>query len=567
MKKTDAIILFILTIFYFCIELIVNFSIYQQLSSFNDIFTAESMELWGKIISGLGLALILTRLIASIPTLREWVNTSLMYINRRISDKGNIFVLFILVCAISIPTSFFLQNSLISYVVKNSTAEDRNKAILITAAHNTLVPFYNMQQWGSDKSTKITTSDRLLMPFVDSVSFGHAHYKASEKVFIELSKPINKKAEERLDIHSKTEKAFFSYKALNTNIDEELFKSVIKDSQLALYDDEKYTADQSEKLHSQDALISSLFFGKYAEADRRYDGYKKYKGNLTKAKAEADKQWREGMNEALGFKTTLRPNTNWNDFSHHKDIKKWFEKETGIVDLYPLDPDFEKKFLARVKNDLPGAIIPAYMNTTGEPSEQYKRLTDSEVAEQGAKAYKAVVMPIIALGVSALFLILNIILLVRSFLDRVVIDRLWENYDNKVVYKWFADFAIRLFYGKDDALLIKQGYGPKQGSGLKSNMVLKTTSFFRGVSKFFMYQGFIVLALVWLIFSPVASKQQSYTYTKSAIPENAFKWLYHHEQNLIKLYDYSGIERSITLEKDGVKTVSNNKPDNENRYS
>ena len=121
MKKTDAIILFILTIFYFCIELIVNFSIYQQLSSFNDIFTAESMELWGKIISGLGLALILTRLIASIPTLREWVNTSLMYINRRISDKGNIFVLFILVCAISIPTSFFLQNSL-TIIPQNSPA-------------------------------------------------------------------------------------------------------------------------------------------------------------------------------------------------------------------------------------------------------------------------------------------------------------------------------------------------------------------------------------------------------------------------------------------------------------
>lgn len=549
MKKADAIILFILTIFYFCIELIVNFSIYEQLSSFNDIFTAESMELWGKVISGLGLALILTRLIASMPVLRKWVNTSFMYINKRISDKGNIFVLFILVCVISIPTSFFLQNSLISYVVKNSTTEDRNKAILITAAHNTLVPFYNMEQWGSNKSTKITTSDRLLMPFVDSVSSGHGHYKASEKAFINLSKPINKKAEERLGAHSKVEKAFFSFKALNTNIDEELFKSTIKDSQLELYNDEKYTADQSEKIRSQDSLVWSLFFDQYAEADRQYDGYKKHKGNLRKAKAEADKQWRERMNEAFGFKTTLMPDTNWDDFSRHKDIKKWFEEKTGIINLYPLDPDFEEKFLARVKKDLPGAIIPAYLNTTGEPSEQYKELTADEIAEQGKKAYKAVVMPIVALGISALFLILNIILLVRSFLDRVITGHLWEKYENKVVYKHFANFAIKIFYGKDDALLIEQGHSPKQGNGFKSNMVLKTTLYFKNISKFFIYQGFIGLALVWLVFSPVASEDRSYTYTKSALPENAFKWLYYHEKNLIKLYDYSGFKRSITLEK------------------
>ena len=60
-RKRDARTLLVLTLMYFCIELIVNFSVYKQLSVTNDVFTAEAMELWGKVISGVGIGLLVTR--------------------------------------------------------------------------------------------------------------------------------------------------------------------------------------------------------------------------------------------------------------------------------------------------------------------------------------------------------------------------------------------------------------------------------------------------------------------------------------------------------------------------
>ena len=61
MAKKQARNLIILTVVYFVIEIIVNFSVYRQLSISSDRFTAETMEFWGKGIAGVGLALICTR--------------------------------------------------------------------------------------------------------------------------------------------------------------------------------------------------------------------------------------------------------------------------------------------------------------------------------------------------------------------------------------------------------------------------------------------------------------------------------------------------------------------------
>ena len=50
-----------LTLAYFIIEIVINYQIYNQLSVGSTFISIDVMEFWGKIITGLGMALVLTR--------------------------------------------------------------------------------------------------------------------------------------------------------------------------------------------------------------------------------------------------------------------------------------------------------------------------------------------------------------------------------------------------------------------------------------------------------------------------------------------------------------------------
>ena len=58
---SSRMLLLLLTTGYFILEIIINIMVFKQLSIKSDFFTIETMEFWGKIITGLGASLLLVR--------------------------------------------------------------------------------------------------------------------------------------------------------------------------------------------------------------------------------------------------------------------------------------------------------------------------------------------------------------------------------------------------------------------------------------------------------------------------------------------------------------------------
>ena len=534
-RKRDARTLLVLTLMYFCIELIVNFSVYKQLSVTNDVFTAEAMELWGKVISGVGIGLLVTRYLLTHREVLRHINIALDKVWYRLWDKHYAYRTFINVCVITIPLSFFLQNTLISYVVSHSSVEGRNKALIITATHSALTPFYSTGHWGLNKEIELTTSDRFFVPLLPSISSEHESYKIGGKHFVAISQDSVRIAEDRLGVHDGLGKVFFPYKSLINDIDENLFKEIIEDNHLALYRDQTYFRHQTKGGLDQSKLVYDLYNQSYSPASTRYDGYKTYKNNISEAKREADKQWRVRMDESFGFKTKLKPNLSFDEFAQQNDVKKLYAQKTELGDLYPYNDDFNDRVIKIVEKEMPAAIIPAYINVEGEPSIKSMELTDDEIEQQGKKAYKAIVMPIIALGLSAFFLILNIIIFINDWLTKRYLERLWlAFYRVFITNKWWrftAYLKTRLasfkLFGKTRSI----SYDTREKLRLRLE---------RGVyysTKFVITKGFIVIAMLWFVAYPFFQSGEGYDDLENSRYKNTIKWVYYHEGNLIAAYD------------------------------
>lgn len=534
-RKRDAKTLLVLTLMYFCIELIVNFSVYKQLSVTNDVFTAEAMELWGKVISGVGIGLLATRyLLTHRPVLRH-INMALDKVSYRLWDKHYAYRTFINVCIVTIPLSFFLQNTLISYVVSHSSVEGRNNALLITATHSALTPFYSTAHWGLNKEIELTTSDKFLVPLLPSISTEHESYKIGGKHFLEISQESVRKAEERLGVYDGLGKVFFPYKSLINGVDEKVFKEVIEDNHLALYTDQTYFRHQTKGGLDQSKFIHDLYFDNYKPASTSYDGYKTYKSHIDKAKREADKQWRERMDGAFGFKTKLKPNLNFVDFTNQNDVKKLYADKTQLGDLYPYNDDFHERVIEIVEKEVPAAIIPAYINLESEPSIKSQQLTDDEIEQQGKKAYKAIVMPIIALGLSAFFLILNIIMFTNDLLTRKVLNDTWNAFHKKFIRNGWWIFTTNLHYKLASFKLFGKKMGFKYSTRKKIKSQLETKFFH--LTKFLITKSFIFVALLWFIAWPFFQTGEGYDDLENSRYKNTIKWVYYHEGNLIAVYD------------------------------
>lgn len=542
MLKQDARTLTVLTLMYFAIELLVNFSVYKQLSVTNDVFTAESMELWGKIISGLGLGLLLTRYLFSHPKVRYNINVWLQKRHQILWDHNSPYRAFLLVCMVTIPLSFFLQSTLISYVVSHSSVEGRNKALIISATHSALVPFYTTEHWGVNKEIEINSKDHLLIPILPSVSEAHESYKIGGKHFVELSQPSAQQAEQQLGVYSGVDKAFFPYISLINNIDENLFKEIIKSKQLALYDDKTYFRHQTKGGLDQSEIIYELYDDTYQPAVREYNSYKNYSRNLKQAKRAADKQWRERMDSSFGFSTTLKPDANRADFSNHEDVKRIYAEKTGLGDLYPTNDDFRQRILDMLGKELPYAIIPAYIDIAGEASRQSKLLSDDEIERQGKKAYKAIVMPIIALGLSAFFLILNIILTVDIYLKQRFLIPLWLSFHAKFIKKRWWPFVANLINRNWVLGLIRKIGTRPERNRIKLNNGLSYLVYYP--ARFLIVNSLLTVLLLWFVAAPFLQNSGVYDELENSGYKNTIKWIYYHESNLITAYDNIGVSLS-----------------------
>lgn len=514
--KKQARNLVILTSLYFIIEIIVNFSVYRQLSISSDRFTAETMEFWGKGIAGVGIGLIWTRFL-------------LIYSKKEYKT----YRAFLSVCLITVPLSFVLQTAFIDYVVEKSTPEDRNKAVLITATHGALVPFFGIDHWS--KKFDISTKEKVIYPFFKWMTYRHDTYRSSLLDSLRVTKPCALNMAESTGITKGVDKAFFPYISLIKDIDEVAYKKIIEDYYLCTYQDEEYFRAYSVGKVNQEKLIGDIHYKNFMPAVDRYNEYKKYENNLKEAKKVADKAWRKGMDEMFGFKTTIKPDRWPAYFYNHPDVRRMYEEKTGLKDLHPTDKDFREKATKFIKKNLPESAIPAYMNMSGEPSEQYKKLTEDEITEQGKRAYKAIVMPMIALGLSALFLILNFTLVAHSYLFR----RFLEKYAYKIHKKFITgkswDNLGRFAYSRIVAAFFKALKMNVSDSRYKLHLSLMKASF--EAPRLLIGNSFLILAFVWFLILPFVMSGGAYDDLENARYKNTMKWVYFNESTLISVYD------------------------------
>ena len=480
---TTGMALIVLTTIYFVIELIINTSVYGQLSGSSDMLIAEAMEFWGKIIAGLGIALIATRYQLTRRLKRDLQNSSMQ-----------VYKTFLCSCLVAIPLSFILQESVIYYVVSQSSDEDRNKAVLISGTHNTVVPFYvpqKHQDWHD-----LNALDKLVYPASRFMTLRGYNYWHAKQDNIQSRISCSAASAQALGVVSDSDKVFFQYKAILTGVDEGQYRQVIKEHHLCAFEDDRYLSSMTDGNLNQKDLIIKAYDDLYNPAVNEYMKYKDYKGAVSTAKKVADEKWRTEMDAQYGFKTTIKPMAmspvNDSDrqgryyFYDHPDTKRYYADKTGITDVYPMDEDFSEKAKSYIKKNLPDQMIPAYISTTGERSEPSKKLTDEQIAEYGEKAYKAIVMPMVALGLSGFFLILNIILVINAVFER---------------------FVVRDVLASDPLL-------------------------HRLVSK-----SFLAVALAWFIVWPLTQSGEAYSAFEGVKFESASKWLYYHENNLIPVYN------------------------------
>lgn len=477
-----VISLAILSVLYFIVEIIINVSVYRQLSVSSSAVGIDVLEYWGKIITGFGAALLLTRWLYSI----------------RHVERGPLYIIkaFAIISVLTIPISFKVQDALIEYVVASSSERDRNRAVIINATRNTLVPFYET----SHKLTPVTltSNEKIKYPWSTKRKFLPGLYAVEKMDLTILSEPCVAASEEKLGIHKSIDKAFFSYTAYKKGIDEKLYKSIIKDYYLCLYENERYFDSRTE--HRFDPkMIDKVYDGDYQRATHDYVMATKKSGY---AKNRADKVWRENMDSFLGFKSTLKPSLTREQFRNHKDVRRYYGKRVGVEGLMPGDKDFEKKIKKRLKTALPAMVMPTYMSADYSFAVKDMQYNTTEIRVAGDRAYKALIMPLVALGLSAFFLIFNFIivlwLIVKSISTRPV-----------AIVFIFAVLTLFLFYPMlqtDDPLdALDDSNYEKMESDDYPDLIDR--------------------------FGQQVEVERSKTYSPAA------KWVWWHERNLSKLYE------------------------------
>lgn len=423
---------------YFVAEVGINYSIYGQLSINSNFFAIQSLEMWGKIITGFGAAL----LIIQVVTL---VNDDL---------GASVIAWFFGLCLFTMPLSFYVQNAIVDAIVDRADEQKLNDAILLTAVKSTLVPYYNYSHANYRVGKFASDYDKVTFPFRSKMDITGNRYIKNEKHFFALSAKCTQHSERAFNLEEDIDKALFSINALRSSnaLDEAVYKGLIKDFYVCLYGDEKYSAAHSRKINQQTLEARRAVDSKYVEyVDKKND----YKDAIRKANRfgwggrseDVEKAWRQGVNKQLGFRSTIKPDLSYDEFVEHPDIKRAFFREAGKDAIYPFGAEWDEylreKVISEVLEVLPDAALEGYVNQDGTVIEPVKDETPKSIMvngkeyavaqpgvdpnyrkygfppekDKGEEAYKAIVVPVIGLGLSAFFLVFNLISIGAKYLS------------------------------------------------------------------------------------------------------------------------------------------------------
>lgn len=419
-----------LTFAYFIVEVIINYNIYRQLSFSSSLMAIEALEFWGKIVTGLGLALVVTRLSAVSPDTLDRNAALSRYTKNPIKT-------FLYLCIICIPLSFFLQNQIISKIVDSSTPDEQNRALLVANVQKTIVPYYDFTNTSSEvEPASLLPHQKFLYPFgrkpTSSYNPAHEDYYKYRRYYISASKKCVPVSRETLGMQNDLDRVFFSYSALGTAPERaEAYKAIIKDHYECLLDNPSFQKTHTANIPYSENIIIEMY------KEHFVPGSTDWSAGASHSRAAADKAWRKKADMLFGFKTSIKPyvgdvdEDRFDYFTSHPDVRRFYSEKTGpdAKSLYPYDKGFNERKTAFIVDRLPYALMPTYLDYTpsslsitgyemSDKAPQEHGLAveiDGPTSEDvGKAAYKAVVMPMVAMGLSAFFLVFNIILFTSS---------------------------------------------------------------------------------------------------------------------------------------------------------
>lgn len=432
------------TVAYLVIEIFINVVVFRQLSLKSDYLTIESIAFWGKIITGVSAALAFTKAFYVIKTAigdykkkQDIKNGYGMYNGAVYDNAGGAAKIFFLSALFCIPISFYLQNMLIDSIVDNASPEERNKAVLVVSAQATMKPHY---QPSTDKEP--TVLDKLLTPMGGFKDGFVDNYEQKQNVWFSASRKCIEPSSEALGVTSNIDKAFFAYNALKAPMNESLYKEVITNHHACILDKPLYQKLMWANPTFDDSKVRE-FHEKYMEKSAEYAKARSEAGQSTWggfAAGAVDERWNTGVDKLVGFDADIKPNLSYEEFVQHPDVQKYLKRKMKLDDerMVPYSKWFvfqlRDKMADAAKDLLPNTVIPTYVsegdnqplgNLIDYPSEyqgEKVQVTEEQVEKSGKRAYKAIIMPIVALGASLLFLLINLIMLasqisVRQFYE------------------------------------------------------------------------------------------------------------------------------------------------------
>lgn len=412
--NNKSIILFIvLSLMYVGLEVYFNQQLFHQMSSMTSFTDIHHIENMGKTISGLGISLLILKFI--IPYFQSFMSFILAVI---------------IVSIIGIIISFQVQNAIIKSIVYGSNNEQMGKALLISKASNSIVPYYD------DRGALFRLDDR---QFLWKIKFNA--WWNNQTIFINpenlpenITSKINKEKiafyalaqgclksyNNPLMVHSSLEKAFFSYVEYSKPFDEKRYLEPIKGFTKCLFKDENFF----KQTHIEFNFKSNLnnYFTSYQAASDKYNEARKkaekahYWGriHINDSQKEIDKEWKSEMEDILGSGRTIPPNLDKDRFFKNNQVRRMIVDKTDQSEItHPDTPDFQKKYIRTLPDTLLNdykefrPYISEYLDISAQKGKK-ERFRFGQIIN-ARESYKATVMPIVALSFSVTFLVLNLV--------------------------------------------------------------------------------------------------------------------------------------------------------------
>lgn len=372
-------------------------------SSANEI---ENLEMIGRFISGIGLALII---------MKTGLNNSLSTKDYIIGSLSALFM--------GVIVSFILQSLIVKTIVWSASDEDKVKALLVSQASNTIVPFYADKDHTGDQN-----NERAIDEEQGSETNTDPNHFKKKQYYINANKCSQADQFEHVD--TRIGKALFPYHTMNTPLNEEKLKSSILEFQKCMIDQDQEFLD--EKVYGPINKELMEFYSKYSDEKVEFIAQwtvvrielkqgKISSETANKRFARLEQNWDRKVKAVFGKNSNVTPYLNVEGFFNNPDVKKYIFKATNQNVYYkPNDPKLKQEYMQK----LPEIIFASYDHQRHLIKELDVKhhsgyVTPIEYKEQAKEAYKAIIIPMVVLFFSILFLCLNLVSLVSLLFIRI----------------------------------------------------------------------------------------------------------------------------------------------------